>query len=207
MINNIIEQEKNKAYYKSLMATLDYEYENYTIYPSRELLFNAFKLCNNPRVVILGQDPYINPGEAHGIAFSVYESKITPSLRNIFKELESDLGIKRENTNLEDWCKQGVLMFNTVFSVRAGESLSHQNIGWEVFSEEVIKYIEEHYDNVIYILWGSNARSYKKFINSKYIIESVHPSPLSSYRGFFGSKPFSKCNEILRSLNLEEIKW
>lgn len=207
LIENIIALEKEKEYFINLMNTLDNEYENYTIYPRKEDIFNAFNLCTNPKVVILGQDPYINENEAHGIAFSVYNAKITPSLRNIFKELESDLGYSRENTNLSDWCKQGVLLFNTVFTVRAGKSLSHANIGWEEFSENVIKYLDSNYPNLVYILWGSNAKKYKKFIKNGTVIESVHPSPLSSYRGFFGSKPFSKCNEILRSLNVEEIVW
>ncbi len=207
MIDKIIEQEKNQEYFINLMSTLDYEYANYTVFPKRADIFNAFKLCTDVKVVILGQDPYINEGEAHGIAFSVYDAKITPSLRNIFKELEDDLGVVRTNTNLEDWCKQGVLMFNTVFTVRKGQSLSHNKIGWETFSERVINYIDDNYNDVVYIFWGSNAKKYKKFITNGHIIESVHPSPLSSYRGFFGSKPFSKCNEYLRKVNKGEIVW
>ncbi|MFV0499583.1 MAG: uracil-DNA glycosylase [Bacilli bacterium] len=207
MIYDILQNEKNKEYFIDLMEQLDYEYDNYTIYPKRDDLYTAFNLCENVKVVIIGQDPYIKNNQAHGIAFSILNNKITPTLRNIFTELENDLGYKRTNTNLSDWSKQGVLLFNSIFTVRAGESLSHRDIGWEKFSENIVKYIDCHYKNIIYILWGNNARMYKKFIKNGLIIESVHPSPLSCYRGFYNSAPFSKCNKLLRKLGKIEIVW
>lgn len=207
MIDEFINQEKSKDYYIKMMEKLDEEYANYTIFPSRKDLFRTFELCDDPKVVILGQDPYIHLGEAHGIAFSVYDAKIPPSLRNIFKELTDDLGIERVSGDLSDWCRSGVLMFNTIFTVRENASLSHKDIGWETFSENLIGYLDDKYPDLVFILWGSYARRFKKFIKNGSIIEGVHPSPLSSYRGFFGSKPFSKCNAILANKGISGIDW
>ncbi len=159
LISEFLQKEEKKEYYTNLQKRLDKEYQEHTIYPSRENIFKTFELCKEPKVVILGQDPYINPGEAHGIAFSVYDAKLPPSLKNIFKELESDLGIKRQNGNLSDWCKEGVLLFNTVFTVRAKASLSHKNIGWEQFSKNLIEYLDENY-KLVFVLWGNNAKSH-----------------------------------------------
>ncbi len=206
ILSSFLAKEQDKTYYKKLMKELEYEYKNYTVYPKYDDLFTPFVLCDSPKVVILGQDPYIHYGQAHGIAFSVYDSKITPSLRNIFKELKDDLNIERTNCNLSSWCKQGVLLFNTIFTVRENESLSHKDIGWQTFSENLVKFLDSNY-NLVFILWGSHARKFKKFICNGVIIEGVHPSPLSAYRGFFGSKPFSRCNELLKELGKEEIQW
>ncbi len=205
--DNVLKIEQEKSYFTSLMEFVNSEYQTKTIYPRREDLYTTFYLCKEPKVVILGQDPYINENQAHGIAFSVYNEKITPSLRNIYKELYSDLQIERTDTNLSDWCEQGVLMFNTIFTVEAGKSMSHASKGWEIFSENIIKYLESNYEDIVYILWGANARKYKQFIRSKYVIESAHPSPLSSYRGFFDSKPFSRCNEYLLKIDKGAINW
>ena len=157
----------------------------------------------------MGQDPYHGEREAHGLSFSVREGvKMPPSLANIFKELEADLGIKRTKTDLSDWAYQGVLLLNSILTVEKDKPLSHSFLNWEKFTDAVIKKLSDR-GNVIFVLWGSFARNKKVLINTKksYIIESVHPSPLSCYRGFFGSKPFSKVNNILKKEGLEEIKW
>ena len=164
------------------------------VFPKKEDVFKAF--IKNPRVVILGQDPYHNDNEATGLAFAVpNEVKNPPSLRNIFKELENDLGIKKCDSTLLDWKKQGILLLNTSLTVEKNKPNSHQKI-WKPYITEYIKELGKD-KNIIWVLWGSNARSYKKYI-AGHIIESVHPSPLSSYRGFFGSKPFSKINALLK---------
>ena len=187
------------------------EYQTKEIYPSYENIFKAFNLCSykDVKVVILGQDPYHGINEADGLCFSVSDSKLTPSLRNIFKELESDLGIIRNNNDLSDWASQGVLLLNTILTVEKDKALSHKDIGWEEITNYVIKQIDDKIDPVIFVLWGKNAQSMKRFItnNRHYIIESAHPSPLSSYRGFFGSKPFSKINKILKENKMKEIDW
>lgn len=187
------------------------EYQTKEIYPSYENIFKAFNLCSykDVKVVILGQDPYHGINEADGLCFSVSGNKVTPSLRNIFKELESDLGITRNNKNLSDWAIQGVLLLNTILTVEKDRALSHKDIGWEEITNYVIKQINDKIEPVIFVLWGKNAQNMKKFITNKrhYIIESAHPSPLSSYRGFFGSKPFSKINKILKENKMIEIDW
>ena len=187
------------------------EYQTKEIYPSYENIFKAFNLCSykDVKVVILGQDPYHGINEADGLCFSVSDSKLTPSLRNIFKELESDLGIIRNNNDLSDWANQGVLLLNTILTVEKDKALSHKDIGWEEITNYVIKQIDDKIDPVIFVLWGKNAQSMKIFItnNRHYIIESAHPSPLSSYPGFFGSKPFSKINKILKENKMKEIDW
>ncbi len=209
---NFILEESKKDYYKKLFDTLNEEYENYTCYPARNSLFHAFQLTpfENVKVVIFGQDPYHEPNQAHGLAFSVLCDKLPPSLKNIYKEMESDLGKPvNQNGDLTYLAKQGVLLLNTVLSVREGQANSHKNIGWQEFTDNVIKKLNEIDRPIVFILWGSQSINKKKLLNNPkhFIIESNHPSPLSAYRGFFGSKPFSKTNEFLKSKGLEEINW
>lgn len=184
-----------------------------TIYPQEENVFQALKLTplEEVRVVILGQDPYHGENQAQGLAFSVPDDqKLPPSLRNIFKELSDDLGIPSpKKGDLTSWAKQGVLLLNTVLTVEAGKAGSHHNRGWEAFTDEVLKAVNKEKKNVVFILWGSPAQKKASLIDESrnLILRSAHPSPLSSYRGFFGSKPFSKTNEYLRSHGLREIRW
>ena len=210
--DSILKEEYRKEYFIKLVKFINEEYTKKTIFPKKANIFNALKLTdyNNVKVVILGQDPYHGIGEAQGLAFSVPENiKMPPSLRNIFKELNEDLGIKREKHSLEDWAKQGVLLLNTILTVEEDKPLSHQNQGWEIFTDQIIKKINNSDNPVVFVLWGASARSKKVLINNKkhYIIESAHPSPLSASRGFFGSKPFSKINKFLEEKNIEGIKW
>ncbi len=208
----ILKEEIKKDYFKKLGLFVKKEYKTKQIFPPYENIFDALRFTDydDVKVVILGQDPYHGLGEAHGLSFSVHEGiAMPPSLQNIFKELESDLGIKRNCSDLTDWAKQGVLLLNSIMTVEKDKPLSHQNKGWEIFTDNIIKYLNEREKPVIFLLWGSFARSKKSLITNKrhYIIESVHPSPLSAYRGFFGSKPFSKINNFLKENNIEEIKW
>ena len=208
----ILKDEYEKEYFKNLLNYINEEYNNKTVYPLKENIFKALEYTdyNDIKVVILGQDPYHGEGEAQGLSFSIpNDIKITPSLRNIFKELKNDLNIERTNTDLSDWAKQGVLLLNAILTVCKDTPLSHKDKGWEIFTDEIIKKINEREDPVIFILWGNYARSKKKLITNKnhYIIESAHPSPLSASRGFFDSKPFSKTNNILNSINKESIRW
>ena len=208
----ILKDEYEKEYFKNLLNYINEEYNNKTIYPLKENIFKALEYTdyNDIKVVILGQDPYHGEGEAQGLSFSIpNDIKITPSLRNIFKELKNDLNIERTNTDLSDWAKQGILLLNAILTVCKDTPLSHKDKGWEIFTDEIIKKINEREDPVIFILWGNYARSKKKLITNKnhYIIESAHPSPLSASRGFFDSKPFSKTNNILNSINKESIRW
>ena len=209
---NFIEIESKKEYFSKLKDFIIKEYDTNVCYPVKENIYKAFELTeyDKVKVVILGQDPYHEPLQAHGLAFSVLCDKIPPSLVNIYKEMRTDLGIEvNQDGNLDYLAKQGVLLLNTTLTVRAHEALSHLGKGWETFTDNVIKELDKNDNPIVFILWGSNARSKKKFItNSNHlIIESAHPSPLSSYRGFFGSKPFSKTNDFLRSHNVDEIKW
>ena len=208
----ILKDEYEKEYFKNLLNYINEEYNNKTVYPLKENIFKALEYTdyNDIKVVILGQDPYHGEGEAQGLSFSIpNDIRITPSLRNIFKELKNDLNIERTNTNLTDWAKQGILLLNAILTVCKDTPLSHKDKGWETFTDEIIKKINEREDPVIFILWGNYARSKKKLITNKnhYIIESAHPSPLSASRGFFDSKPFSKTNNILNSINKESIRW
>lgn len=198
--------------FKNFMSLVDYEYICKTIYPPRNYIFNALKLTpyKDVRVVIMGQDPYHGENEANGLCFSVNHGIQTPpSLQNIFKELKSDLNITREDTDLSDWAKQGVLLLNTVLTVEKDKAFSHRGKGWEIFTDKIIEKLNEKDDPIVFILWGSAARSKKTLITNKkhMIVESAHPSPLSYYRGFEGSKPFSKTNNLLKSVNKKEIKW
>lgn len=180
------------------------------VYPPQENIFNSFNLCslNDVKVVIIGQDPYHNEGQAQGLAFSVPENfPLPPSLRNIYNELESDLAISNNSGDLSSWAKQGVFLINTSLTVEKNKPMSHAKIGWQELVMEAIKEINKK-ENVIFVLWGGEAKKFKKLISDKnHIIESAHPSPLSCYRGFYGSKPFSKINNLLSSNGLKEIDW
>lgn len=208
----VLEQEMKKDYFYKLGIFIKKEYKQKVIFPTYKNIFNALRYTDydQVKVVILGQDPYHGDNEAHGLSFSVQEGvRKPPSLQNIFKELEADLGIKREHTNLEGWAKQGVLLLNSIMTVERDKPLSHKNKGWEIFTDYIIQSLNERKEPVIFVLWGSYARSKKIYITNPqhYIIESVHPSPLSASRGFFGSKPFSKINFLLESYHVETIDW
>lgn len=208
----ILKDELKKDYFKNLGIFVKNEYQTKRIFPPYENIFDALRFTDydEVKVVILGQDPYHGLGEAHGLSFSVHQGiKMPPSLLNIFKELYSDLGIKRTKTDLTDWAKQGVLLLNSIMTVQQDKPLSHKNKGWEIFTDNIIRKLNERKEPVIFVLWGSYARSKKELItNSNHkIIESVHPSPLSASRGFFGSRPFSKINQFLKENNKETINW
>ena len=211
--DEILCEEFKKEYYLKIREFLKTEYRTRVIYPPMFDIFNALKFTSyeNTRVVILGQDPYHEKGQAHGLSFSVKRGvKIPPSLVNIYKELKSDLGIEAPNHgDLSSWAEQGVLLLNATLTVREGMANSHQNIGWSMFTDQVIKLLNESKNPIVFILWGGNARSKKKYITNKkhLIIESAHPSPLSAYNGFFGSRPFSRANEFLSSNGREVIDW
>ena len=211
--DDVLSEEFDKPYYQKLRAFLDEEYNSKTIYPLAKNIYTALRLTSykDTRVVILGQDPYHEPNQAHGLAFSVNKGvAIPPSLINIYKELHDDLGCDiPDHGFLTKWAKQGVLLLNTVLTVQAHKANSHKGKGWEEITDTIIKKLNEKDDPVVFILWGANARSKKQFINNPkhLIIESVHPSPLSAYNGFFGSRPFSRTNEFLRKNNLKEIDW
>ena len=208
----VLKDEFNKEYFKKLGIFVKNEYKTKICYPQYKDIFNALRYTDydEVKVVILGQDPYHGVNEAHGLSFSVRDDvKRPPSLNNIFKELENDLGIVKTNNDLTNWAKQGVLLLNSIMSVIKDTPLSHKEKGWEIFTDNIIKLLNEREDPMVFILWGSYARSKKKLITNKnhYIVESVHPSPLSAYNGFFGSKPFSKTNNFLKSKNITPIDW
>lgn len=211
--DSLLSEEYKKEYFLKMIDFLNKEYKNKTIYPKKNEIFNAFRYTSfdNIKVVIIGQDPYHGPNQAEGLSFSVSNSVLKPpSLQNIFKELESDLGIPFPEANsLKPWANEGVLLLNSVLTVQEHSPASHKNIGWETFTDNVIKKINEKKEPVVFILWGAFARSKKELItNPKHlIIESAHPSPFSARNGFFGSKPFSKTNEFLRKNNIKEIDW
>ncbi|AFS79670.1 uracil-DNA glycosylase Ung [Gottschalkia acidurici 9a] len=211
--NELLKDEFEKDYYLKLRSFLINEYKTKTIYPDMYNIFNAlhFTSYKDTKVVILGQDPYHGPNQAHGLSFSVNPKvKIPPSLVNIYKELQSDLGCYIPNNGyLKKWADQGILLLNTSLTVRGGEANSHRKIGWEIFTDEIIRVLNDREDPIVFILWGNNAISKEKLIINKnhFIIKSVHPSPLSASRGFFGSKPFSKTNDFLRSIGKDPIDW
>lgn len=211
--DDILSEEFEKEYYQKLRSFLNEEYQNNIIYPQPQYIYNALRLTSykDTKVVILGQDPYHEPMQAHGLAFSVNKGvDIPPSLQNIYKELHDDLGCDiPSHGNLESWAKQGVLLLNTVLTVQAHKANSHKDKGWEKITDTIISKLNDKNEPVVFILWGNNARSKKKYItNSKHLIlESVHPSPLSAYNGFFGSRPFSKTNDFLVSNGLIAIDW
>ena len=209
----VLFDEFQKPYFASLKEFLTSEKQKHTVYPHGSNIFAAFD--NTPfdkvKVVILGQDPYHGANQAHGLAFSVNEGvPFPPSLQNIFKELRDDMGCDiPKSGNLTSWTKEGVFLLNTVLSVRASEANSHKNRGWEIFTDSVIRRLSEQKENLVFILWGNPAGTKASLIDEKkhLILKSPHPSPLSSYRGFFGSKPFSKTNEFLKSKAINPIKW
>ena len=216
IVNNwdtILKEEFEKDYFKELMKFVSQEYKNKTIYPKQSDVFNAFRYTDfdNVKVVILGQDPYHGPNQAEGLSFSVSNDVLKPpSLKNIFKELESDLQIPfPEHNSLKPWAKEGVLLLNAVLTVEEHNPTSHKDHGWETFTDDIIKIINNKKTPVVFILWGSYARNKKSLITNPihYVIESPHPSPFSAYSGFFGSKPFSKTNNFLKSKGLKEINW
>ncbi len=199
---DFINNESNQEYFKDIICEIDKEYSKCIVYPPKEQVFDAFRLTsfNNVKVVFIGQDPYHNEFQANGLAFSVSHNVSLPkSLINIYKELDSDLGIKRINGDLTSWAKQGCLMLNATLTVRKNEPTSHKYIKWERFTDNVIKHISDNKTGVIFVLWGNYAKKKLNLIDTTkhHIISSAHPSPLSAYRGFFDSKPFSKINSIL----------
>ena len=209
----LLKDEFEKEYYLNLRKFLIQEYKTKTVYPDMYDLFNALHYTSyaDTKVVILGQDPYHEPGQAHGLSFSVKPGvKIPPSLMNIYKELAADLGCTLPNNGyLTPWAEQGVLLLNATLSVVRGQANSHSKIGWSVFTDRIISLLNLREDPVIFILWGGNARAKKSLIDASrhFIIESPHPSPLSAHNGFFGSKPFSRANAILQQLGKTPIDW
>jgi len=208
----LLKEEFQKQYFKDLQEFLQDEYSTRTIYPSMENIFNALNAVkyDDVKVVIIGQDPYHEPNQAHGLAFSVQDGvEIPPSLVNIYKEIEDDLGIQCEKTgNLTRWAKQGVLLLNTSLTVRRAQANSHRGKGWETFTNEIIKLLSKREEPMVFILWGSNAQAFAPEIASQHLIlKAPHPSPLSAYRGFFGCKHFSKTNDFLISHNKTPIDW
>ena len=211
--DEVFKGEFEKEYYQNLRKFLINEYRTKRIYPKADEIFTAFKLTGykNCKIVLLGQDPYHGVNQAHGLAFSVKEGiKLPPSLQNMYKEISEEYGYEMsKNGYLVPWAKQGVLLLNTALTVIADNANSHSKIGWEIFTDNVIEYLNEREEPLIFILWGNNARSKKRLINTgkHYILEAAHPSPLSASRGFFGCGHFKKANEILKELGKEEIDW
>lgn len=211
--DELLRDEFKKDYYLNLRQFLKQEYSTRVIYPHMNNIFNALKYTayEDVKAVILGQDPYHGEGQAHGLCFSVQKGIVPPpSLKNMFKELNSDLGISEPNHGeLTNWAKQGVLMLNTVLTVRQGMANSHRGMGWEIFTDRVIELLNQREKPIVFLLWGSPARAKKKLITNPkhFILETVHPSPLSAYNGFFGCKHFSRTNEILKSIGSKEIDW
>ncbi len=210
---DLLHEEFEKPYLKELSDFVRSEYKTKIVYPPAKLIFNALDSLpvDQVKVVILGQDPYHGPGQAHGLSFSVPDGvKQPPSLINIYKELQSDLGIKRGGSgNLIRWVNQGVLLLNSTLTVGAGQAGSHQNKGWENLTDAIIHKLAQTKDNLVFILWGKYAQNKGGFIdtNKHLVIKSAHPSPLSAYNGFFGSKPFSKTNNYLKKIGSSEIGW
>ncbi len=209
----LLSEEFSKDYYLDLRKKLAQEYKTYTVYPKMENIFNALKYTSyeDVKVLILGQDPYHGPNQAHGLCFSVQKGvDKPPSLKNMFKELENDLGITPASHGcLTDWAKQGVLLLNTVLTVREAEPNSHKKLGWTTFTDRIIQLLNERLDPVIFVLWGRNALEKLPLITNShhYVLTAAHPSPLSAGRGFFGCKHYSKINEILSSMGKTPIDW
>ncbi|MDD2191218.1 MAG: uracil-DNA glycosylase [Bacteroidales bacterium] len=209
----VLKEEFEKEYFISLMNFISYEYKNKVVYPEAKNIFNAFNLCsfNDTKVVIIGQDPYHQPNQAHGLCFSVLDpTPCPPSLKNIYKEIELDLGIEPPTSNdLSRWAKQGVLLINATLTVEANKAGSHRNKGWEEFTDSVINHLANEKKGIVFLLWGSYAQKKGEFIDETkhLVLKSVHPSPLSAYRGFFGNNHFSKTNDYLISKGKEPIDW
>ncbi|WP_339175073.1 uracil-DNA glycosylase [Solibacillus sp. FSL R5-0691] len=212
---DLLAQEVERPYYKQLVTFLEQQYMEETVYPKKENIFSALQLTdyNQVKVVILGQDPYHGPNQAHGLSFSVEKGqKLPPSLKNMMKELQQDIGCEiPEHGDLTSWAKQGVLLLNTVLTVQAGKANSHKGQGWERFTDTIIENLAKREQPIVFLLWGKPAQSKRNLIeriSSNHIIfQSPHPSPLSAHRGFFGSKPYSKANEALLSLGQQPIDW
>lgn len=210
---DLLDDELNKDYYRSLREWLKKEYDEHTVYPPMFDIFNAFHYTSydDVKVVLLGQDPYHGPNQAEGLSFSVKKGvKIPPSLRNMYKELESDIGCPvPQHGSLVKWAKEGVLLLNTVLTVRDGEAHSHRNNGWERLTDHVIKTLNDRDKPIVFILWGKPAQAKEKLIDQSvhFVIKSPHPSPLSAHRGFFGSKPYSRTNQFLKEHHIPEIDW
>ena len=211
--SDVLKDEFKKPYFLELEKTLSKAYAEETVYPPKNDLFTALNLTPflKVKVVIIGQDPYHGAGQAHGLSFSVKKGvKLPPSLVNIYKELEADAGITPpKDGDLEAWAREGVLMLNNQLSVIEGKPMSHKDIGWNEFTNKIIEVLNEKRENIVFILWGSPAQKKAQAVDTKkhHIIKSVHPSPLSSYRGFFGSKPFTKANTFLESRSIRPISW
>lgn len=216
MTNNywdaVLKEEYEKNYFKNIAMFINKEYKEKIVYPPKRDILRALKLTdyNDVKVVILGQDPYHGENEANGLSFSVNEGiKLPPSLKNIYKELYDDLGITKTTGDLTSWANQGVLLLNSVLTVLKDTPTSHSKIGWQEYTDTIIRKLNEREKTIVFILWGNYARSKKNLITNKrhYIIESPHPSPFSANSGFFGSRPFSKTNEFLKKNNIKEIEW
>ncbi|NBK46492.1 uracil-DNA glycosylase [Staphylococcus delphini] len=210
--STIFHEIKEKHDFKAMHDFLEKEYTTQIVYPERKNIYQAFDLTpfENVKVVILGQDPYHGPNQAHGLAFSVQPgAKFPPSLRNMYQELADDIGCQRTSPHLQDWAREGVLLLNTVLTVRQGQAHSHKDIGWEIFTNEIIQAISDHKKGVVFVLWGRPAQQKERLIDTSrhYVIKSPHPSPLSAHRGFFGSKPYSKTNAYLEAQGLAPIHW
>jgi uracil-DNA glycosylase len=207
-----IGEEFQKDYFKELERIINEEYGRFKVYPKKEHIFAALEYTpyEKVKVVILGQDPYHGPEQAHGLSFSVLPGvPMPPSLKNIFKELQNDLGFNiPAHGYLKKWSDKGVLLLNTVLTVREGEAHSHKKLGWETFTDAVIKKLSEREQPIVFVLWGKPAQEKKRLIlDHHYVVEAPHPSPLSAHRGFFGSRPFSKVNEWLKTNGQSEIDW
>ena len=210
--NEILKPIKNSEYFQNLWQKVEEEYEVEKCFPPKDQIFRALDLTPfvAVKVVIIGQDPYHNDSQANGLCFSVSEKvKAPPSLKNIFAELKNDLGIDRTKKELDDWAEQGVLLLNATLTVKAHEPNSHKNLGWEAFTDFIIKEISDEKEKVVFVLWGAFAQKKASLIDETkhFILRSAHPSPFSVYRGFYGSKPFSKINDYLQSKNSEPISW
>ena len=209
----LLETEFEKPYFDELIAFVKEEYQQHRCFPTGPNIFRCFELCppEEVKVVLLGQDPYIRPGQAHGLCFSVQEGiQFPPSLQNMFKEIQSDLGSSiPSNGNLTRWAEQGVLLLNATLTVREGQSGSHQGRGWETFTDAVISIISEQLEGVVFLLWGSYAQKKSRLIDASkhHLLNAPHPSPLSAYRGFFGCKHFSRANELLEEQGQAPIRW
>ena len=203
---------KKTEYFENLWEKVKEKYENGKCFPPKEQIFRALELTEfeDVQVIILGQDPYHNENQANGLCFSVSDKvKTPPSLQNMYKELKIDLNIEKNSNELEDWAKQGVLLLNSTLTVKAHEPNSHKNLGWDIFTDFIIKEISDKKESVVFVLWGAFAQKKVPLIDETkhFIIQSPHPSPFSAHRGFFGSKPFSKINNYLKSKNRKEINW
>lgn len=211
--DEVLKVIENSDGFKKFLSVINEKYNNNVVYPPKNYIFNALKLTSykDTKVVIVGQDPYHGEGEAHGLSFSVQKGiKIPPSLQNIYKELESDLGIKPAlDGDLTKWANEGVLLLNAVLTVEKDKPASHRNLGWELLTDYIIKALNEKDEPVVFILWGNFAKDKKKYITNPrhLVITSTHPSPFSAYNGFFGSRPFSKTNEFLIKNNIKPIDW